>query len=369
MSAVVFCLFTFSWLYFFQGYLFAVAQHMLSGGQTHYDRLIGASVITAVLWLLQLLVYFFVRLRNSLHVLTYIPSLLLLAFICSVSSDDSQHYGLGAWLWALPLLLVLWGAITWVARSLLQFEAKGKRSFFSRSMWVNMIVMAIGIAAVVSVSNTNAVFYYRAHMEDSLLRNRLDEALNTGCKSLESDASLTMLRAYVLSQRGELGGRLFEYAVSGTGADLVPLDGNHSRLLHYPVDSLYRHLGAVPRPGMTTADYLQALQRSGQATPAVADYVLCSLLIDRNLDAFARTISRYYQLSDSVSLPRHYREALTLYTHQHAHPAVVYHHPVTEEDYANLQELKASYPDSRQRKVKVLEDYFGSYWYYYEFMR
>lgn len=369
MSAVVFCLFTFFWLYFFQGYFFAVAQYALSGGQTHYDRFIGATLITLVLWLLHLLVYFFARLRNNLHALTYIPSLILLAFICSVSSDASQNYHLGAWILLLPLLLVFWAFIIWVACSLLKFEKKAKGSFFSRSMWVNMLIMAISFAVVVSLANTNAVFYYRAHIEDNLFKNQLDEALATGSKSIETDASLTMLRAYALSKRGQLGERLFEYAVSGNGADLVPLDGNRSRLLCYPVDSLYRHLGAVPRTGMTTADYLQAVQRSGQATPAVADYVLCSLLIDRNLEAFARTISRYYQLSDSVSLPRHYREALTLYTHQHAHPVVVFHNPVTEEDYANLQELKASCKDSLQRKVKVLENYFGSYWYYYEYMR
>lgn len=367
MSAVVFCLFTFVWLYSFQGCQLAVAQHTLSGGQTHYDRLVGATLITALLWLLQLLVSLFIfsRLRNSFHVLTYIPSLLLLAFISSVGT--ATGYSLGAWVWVLPLLLLLWAFITWIASSLLQFERKVRQGFFSRSMWVNMIIMALGFTAVVTLSDTNAVSHYRARVEDSLLQGQLSRALATGRQSLETDPSLTMLRAYALSQQGDLGQRLFQYAVSGRGADLLPLAGSNARLLRLPADSLYRHLGALPRPGMTTAAYLQALQRSGQATSAVADYMLCSLLIDRNLDAFARTITRYYQLDSGQVLPRHYREALTLYTHQHTHPAVVYRDPVTEEDFANLQELKASYPDPRQRQVKLLENYFGSYWYYYEY--
>ena len=66
-------------------------------------------------------------------------------------------------------------------------------------------------------------------------------------------------------------------------------------------------------------------------------------------------------------MPKHYREALVLYTHSTSHPVVVYHHAVTEEDWRNLQELESQYPLESERKGRVEEQYRGTYWYYYEY--
>ena len=93
--------------------------------------------------------------------------------------------------------------------------------------------------------------------------------------------------------------------------------------------------------------------------------MLCAQLIDRNLDAFVDLIGNYYNLEQE--LPRHYREALTLYAHLRSNPAVVRQDNVMEEDYADLQKLEAAYPDSTERKIRVAEKYFGSYWYYYKY--
>ena len=41
--AIVFCLFSFVYLYFYQVDMLSVAQHILSGGVTRYDRLIAVS--------------------------------------------------------------------------------------------------------------------------------------------------------------------------------------------------------------------------------------------------------------------------------------------------------------------------------------
>ena len=73
MCAIVFLVFSFCYLYFFQADILAVAQHVYSGGQTHYNRLVGAVLITLLLQLLQLLVYAFLRLRKRSHALTYLP--------------------------------------------------------------------------------------------------------------------------------------------------------------------------------------------------------------------------------------------------------------------------------------------------------
>ena len=133
--AVAFLLFTFCWLYFFQGDMLAVAQHGLSGGKTHYDHTIGAIICTAVLFGLQLLVFFLTRLTRRTHALTYFPSMLLLAFVSSISTP----FRWGAWLWAGPLALVSWGGAVWLSKLLLPFGDEDYRpvAFFSRVTWIN----------------------------------------------------------------------------------------------------------------------------------------------------------------------------------------------------------------------------------------
>ena len=85
MCATVFVLFSFCWLFFFQQDVLAMAQHVLSGGLTHYNRLVGAILITAVLYILQIGVYNIIRLNRIAHALTYGPSFLLLGILSDVT--------------------------------------------------------------------------------------------------------------------------------------------------------------------------------------------------------------------------------------------------------------------------------------------
>lgn len=367
LCAVVFVAFCFLWLYCFQADMLAVAQHVLSHGQTHYHRLWGSVLITFLLLLLQLGVYAVVRLRKRWHALTYLPSLLALAMLTGVNDDLHSHLSFGFWVWLAPLLLVLWAGGVRLARFFEPYEPQERPGLFTRRVWTNMLALALMMLFVALTTNTNAVFHYRSHVETALAEGDYDEALRVGNRSHETDVSLTMLRAYALSRQGQLGELLFHYPVAGsTSDDLLPLNGRGHALL-VPEDSIYRHLGARPVGSMTTRRYLDLLQQRGKATTAVGDYLLCGLLIDRNLDDFARNVERFYTLDES--LPRHYREALVLYAHLRSHPVVVYHDAVTDTDYADLQELERKYPDDTERKGKVMEKYAGSYWYYFEYLR
>ena len=362
VCAVVFVAFSFLWLYFFQADLLSVSQHLLSGGKTHYNRTVGAVIITGVLWLLQIGVYSLTRLRKYSHALTYFPSLLLLAIMTSVGQDIDRHFSFGPWYWLLPLLMVLWGVGIWFARSVQPYETSASSGLFSRPVWVNMLMMALMMFGVAIAGNTNAVFHYRTHVETALMEHNYDEALRVGQKSLETDESLMMVRMYALSRKEQLGERLFSYPVVNTSDAMLPTN-NEARLLKYPVDSIYRYLGAIPRRSMRPMEYLAAIIRSGQAKPAAVDYLLCGYLIDKNLDQFAGEIGRYYTVNDS--LPRHYREALVLYTHQRSNPVLVYHDAVLDVDYEDYKQLEAAYEPLNERKGKMLERYANSYWYYY----
>ena len=371
MCAIVFMVFSFVFLYRFQAEVLAAAQHVLSHGLTHYNRLVGAVLITLVLQLLQLLVYAFIRLHKRSHALTYLPSMLLLAFVTDADTGMNAHFGIGDWWWKLPLILILWLPVALLCRSLQDVENDSESTgLFSRAMWINMLTMALLIIGVVSLSNTNAVFHYRMRAEYCLLEGRYADALKPGQKSLESDADLQMIRMYALSRTGELGERLFAYPVSGNSSSILPVEGK-VRFEMYPVDSLYKFLGARPAQPMTTSKYLELMQRRDTVlNRRIADYQLCGLLIDKRIDDFVRQLKACYVTHDSLAvdqLPKHYREALTLYTHLRSHPLIVYHNSVMDEDWNNLQELEREYPDPTERKGKVEDHYRGTYWYYYKY--
>lgn len=313
VCAMVFVSFVFLWLYFFQADILTVVQHKLSGGQTHYHRTIGAVVITLILMLLQFGVYGITRLARRTHALTYLPSMLLLAFICHFPADErGDVFSWGYWAWLAPIVLVLWAVAVWLARQLLPFEtdAKVPTGLFSRRMWVNMLQMVAMMLLVVAASNTEAVLHFRTHAETSLMRNDIKEVLRAGRRSRETDVNLTMLRLHALARQGEVGEHLFDYPVQGRSTDMLPLLKSHFNLLLLSSDSLWKAFGARPRYQMTSAFYLKALEGDTISHPMVRDYILCGYLIDRNLTDYTSALVKYYP--DTIKLPRFYAEALEL---------------------------------------------------------
>ena len=370
MCAIVFLTFSFVWLYCFQADVLAAAQHVLSKGLTTYKPFVGAVLITLALQVFQLIVYALTRLRKRSHALTYLPSMLALALITDIHTDIDSHYTLSSW-WIILLVLVLWVLLVLGARALQPIEPDAEpKGRCARAMWINMLTMALLIIGVVALSNSNAVFHYRMRAEARLLSGDYEGALQMGAKSLESDVDLQMLRMYALSRTGELGEHLFAYPVSGHSDAMLPVEGK-SKFVMYPCDSLYKFLGARPKGEMTTARYLELMQRRDSTVDLhIADYQLCGLLIDKRIDDFVHQLRRYYTEGDTLvidRLPKHYREAMTLYTHLRSHPVVIYHNSVMDEDWKNLQELEAQYPDLTERKGKVEEQYHDTYWYYYEY--
>ena len=365
MCAIVFVLFSFCWLFFFQPNLLIMAQHVLSGGLTHYNRWVGAILITLALMLLQMAVYSLTKLNRRAYSLTYGPSLLLLGLLTDVTQDGGGDISYASSWWLVLILLIIWLFYVFVARLLQQVEDDDEAHIFSSTMWHNMLTLALLMMCTAWIGNTNAVFHYRLKIEQCLLDGDVEGALKTGRKSLESDEHLLMLRMYALARQGALGEHLFEYPITGNTSQMLPTD-SLSHLTMYPTDSLYKFIGARPVGRMAPMRYLQLVERKDSVYhQVVSDYQLCGYLIDRQIDTFAKEISRYYTINDS--LPKHYREALTLYTHLRSHPVIVYHNSVMDEDYENLTQLERQYPHSTERKVKVEEHYRGTYWYYYRY--
>ena len=365
MCATIFVLFSWGWLYLFQADALAMTQHVLSDGLTHYNRLVGAIIITAVLMVLQYIINGFIKLNKRFHALSYMPSMLLLGMLTEISQTIDNGISLSRSIWLVLFFIVIWIALIFLVRQYENVEKEFHVPFFSRSMWINMLIMTAMIICVARIGYTNAVFQFRMKVEGYLMSGDYHQAREVGQKSLESDANLMMLRMYALARCNELGEHLFEYPIAGNSSQILPTNGK-TKVLLCPTDSIYKFMGARPVVSMEPERYLAMLQRRDSVNNmAIADYLLCGYLIDKQLDRFAQTISSYYPLN--ANLPKHYREALTLYTHSRSNPLVVYRVPEVEEDYANYQELKRQYQEPMERKTRVSEEYRGTYWYYYEF--
>ncbi len=364
VCAIVFILFTWCWVYYFQCDLLTMAQHVLSNGLTHYNRLVGAIVITVTLLFIQNLVHKFTHLNKSFYSLTFFPSMLLLGMLTNISPDPEGGINHGFSGWLAILVLIAWGGVSYVSAKLQELDEDTNTNIFSRSMWVNLLLLVFQMMITSGIANTDAVFHYRMRAERCLLNGDVDGALEAGKKSLECDEPLVMLRMLALARKDALGEQLFEYKVCGSSKSILPTNDSIPTLLLYPVDSIYKFLGAVPAYRMEPMHYLKLVQRKDSVPrKVVTDYLLSGYLIDKDIDNFVRELGKHYSISDS--LPKHYREAMVLYTHLRSRPVAVYHNTVMDEDYDNFREMRNKYPDKREQKGKMMEEYFGTYWYYY----
>ena len=99
------------------------------------------------------------------------------------------------------------------------------------------------------------------------------------------------------------------------------------------------------------------------------DYYLCCLLADRDLDAFAKELTKTVNVDDSLacdSLPRHYREALVLYQHVRSQHITNYKDATLEADYRDMRKLLAEKRDRREILFEMKKIYGNTYWYYYQ---
>ena len=331
--AIVFLIFTFCYLYFYQCDLLGAQQHVLSGGQTTYSRIIGAIIITGVLYLLHLGVF-------AITKLTF-------------------------WTWFAPLLLIVYVIIVYSSMQWQPYVSeKSGTGLFSGMSWVNMMTMAFMFMFVGIFSNGNDVLHYRLHMERCLKNKDYKDALKVGERSLATDSSLVMLRASALARSNMLAERLFEYPLVGGSASLLP-NGTSVRCVSHDPGDIYRPVGAIPKNKMTVEEYLKTIKITHQTRGAYRDYLLCSYLLDKKIDKFANELRNYYKVDSATVLPKHYREALTLYKHQHASKYEGFVDDVCEADYEDLLAMRKKYHNEQERQTRLRDAYGKTYWYYY----
>jgi hypothetical protein len=318
-----------------------------------------------VLYLLHLGVFAITKLTKHAHALTYFPSLLTLCLLTSPRDNFDQHFSLSLWTWFTPLLLIVYVIIVYSAMQWQPYESeKNGTGLLSRMSWTNMMIMAFMFMFVGIFSNGNDVLHYRLHIERCLKNKDYEGALKVGERSLETDSSLMMLRVSALARTGKLAEHLFEYPLVGGSSSLLP-NGTSVRCVSHDPGDIYRPVGAIPKNRMAVEEYLKTLRITHQTRDAYRDYLLCSYLLDKKVDKFASELKNYYKVDSTTVLPKHYREALTLYNHQHASNYNGFVDEVSEADYEDLLAMRKKYHNEQERQTRLRDAYGKTYWYYY----
>ena len=362
--AIFFLLFTFLYLYEYQSDVLAVAQHVLSHGATHYNRTVGAVLITVALWLIQIGIYAISGLSRKCHALTYLPSMLLLGIITDVSPSFATGCYPYFWLWVFPLLMVFYAYVVWVARQLEPMEMPvTSTGILSMMSWLNILQMLVMALIVCGIGNSNEILHYRLRTETLLQEGNYAKAAMIGDDDMKTDSSLTCLRIWALSEEGKLGEKLFDYPLVGKSDAMLP-NGKSVKIMMAPEESLYKNIGVVFKQKVRPRRYLELVHERHFATRHAHDYLLCAYLLDCDIDAFAKALPHYYNIKGE--LPKNYREALVLYNHVRNRPLIVYHSNVMDADYDDFEKLSKDNTKSREERLSNLKDSYGNtYWFYY----
>ena len=412
VCAIVFLTFVFSYVYCYQSDVLALAQHVWSGGETHFDSMIGAVLITVVLYIIHLGVCTTVRLPHRAFALSFAPSLILLGVLSSATLQPDNSVSVLYAAIVACVFLVLIGFAMKLLSDYAPCESKlhGGTSLLSLVAWYNYGLLATLFFVTFCMGNNDRYMHSVLKMEHNIMEGHYEPALDVAKN--EGDASMTMLRAYALSRQNELGERLFEYPVSGGSRALFPLKGT-TRTMLMPDSLVWRNLGGYPREEVKDVKhFLRILQKQSMARPSVDDYMLTAYLLDKDLCGFAREIVKVYDFRtqqekddeladiekkrrklarmigeqaaiDSIKpremkspsgirlktldeLPKHYREALILYTHSRSQRQLVYANSAMETDYAEFQKiLRTKHKTKAEHDNALKSAYFGTYWWYY----
>lgn len=347
LCCILFCVLTFIYLYFYQGDILALAQHVLSGEATTYDKFVGASVITTVLFLIHSFVYSIIRLDRWFYWLTYLPSFLILAILTDISLDNDGTIYNTMWLWLAPIIILLYIIMV---RLFSEVDSLGKDDttlwLFSKVMWFNLLCITLMMLIVTAVCSTDVTMQHRIKTEALILKGDYDGALSVGNKYKETDKSLTMLRAYALASKGELAERLFEYPLTGGSKALIPNGEDVKTIMIHNSDIMkFIHTKRLTNNNVSR------------------DYKLCGYLLDKRLDDFEHNITKYYRTT--ANLPKHYKEALIMANNIIKGDTLYAADSVMVAEYKEFKSIKEedSTPDVKSDKLKAR--FSKTYWYYY----
>lgn len=361
---LLFSIFSFVYLFVFQKDVLGALHYSLSQGKTHYSPLIGAIIITVVLLIFRWGINGLLGLKGPVRALSYFPSCLLLGVLTDVNCSIFHGGSIGdKWLWLLPLLLLIYVGVTYTLRRVFRFWLNQEGSILG-VINSNLTILILLCLMTVSIGNSNVNFHHELAVERAIRNRNYATARMVGGKSLETTRTLTVLRAYTMSREGTMGEHLFEYP-QYYGAEGLLFEPHSQETLRLNADSLYAYLGAKPHTAEKPLDYLTRICHDEVGKHTALDYYLSALLLEKKLDKFASAVDTYCFEQDT--LPRYYREAVTLYKQAHPQYSREIKDTLMVQRLDDFFSRQKEFSSPVEEKNRMRREFGDTYWWYYHY--
>lgn len=361
MCGILFAVFTFSYFYYMQADLLAMAQHVLSGGRTTYSPIWGAVLLTIALLILKAAFARTIAYPLRFNALYYFPSFLVAGLLTSINLIPSTGMTLAInWIIVISCL-ALFILVSWVA--LHYPDRKNVKQNIFAFVWTNLLLLSAEGIMAAGIADTNDICHFRLKTERYIIEGNDSAALHVGAASLQADRPFTAMRAFALSRTKQLGDKLFEYPQYYGSDGLLPHPADTLFSFGF-AQTLFQHLKAKPAASLTnTTRFFTLAAQKQSAANATADYLLCALLLDKNLDEFAATLPKYYPLN--ANLPLYYKQALTLYAHLHPEDSLTYSNKTEQAALNQFLCTAATHTDPTEQANALRQQYDKTYYWYY----
>ena len=359
----------------------ALAHYITSGGDM-LDSIVFSAILATVLAALPsvLLLHFF-SFPIRLKAVATLPSFVTLGILTGARmhsiQDSDIHF---------PVLLgcvMMTVAVVLCAASLSIRDNHAEHNTVPHYLCSNVLILSLGMLMSLIVANHNRELHDQLLVARLMQQGDTRQALDAATDYTVQNRNITAMHALALSREGRLADELFSQPGLKGSASLIPDTTLACRMYQSPC-MVARHIRAAIVPGarITAARFLEKAMEMRQHAMAdtlrmkqdslsiqpLADYYLCSLLLDRKLGEFVRKLPQYYTVSDSM--PRHYREAYILAQRRHISDG-----PVLEDEEITtaitdfIQIMARNANDTGQQRKACLDMYGGTYWSYYFFKR
>ena len=313
LCVIVFSIFSYTFIAVYQSPLLEAYYDKIATGKLEYNGHVVAAITTTLLVLLALWLNRYTKFQREWSAMAYLPSSLLLAFITDI--EPAIYTGVGTsvvtWVWILVIGLSIYTFMAFIMHNFLFAKIKNLQMEGHRIVWRNLLLFAIFFCTIGGLSNGNDNFKHEALAYSYFKRGDLDAALNVASRSLNASHDLTAARAFYLANKGSMAEQLFFYPQYYGAEGLLP---SPDRSSPFPPDTVYSTLGLARNEDETAVDYLRrVIDKDSIPSRMIADYYLCSLLLDKRINEFVKELPRFYDIKSGKRLPQHYKEAIIYY--------------------------------------------------------
>lgn len=362
LCAILFAVFSFLFVARSQSALLELLYEKVSTGKLQYNAYVVAAVISVTLTSFALWLNRYTGFKREWTAFSFMPSALLLAFVTDIDrSLYTGEYDFLKWIIVFALGVFAYAAFSFVLRRVLFAQIKNIAMSANRIIWRNLVLFVILFSMVGFLADGEENFKREALVASYYNKGDIEKALEVGARSNVASQTLTAQRAYILAKEGLMGEKLFEYPQLYGAEGILPETEQISPLVP---DSVFSMLGVEPQPGEKAKDLLKRAVDANAVSNPVKDYYLSALLLDRDIVEFVDAVERLYPDTDRKYLPKHYQEALVLYSSIDGSVSNVDSGAIMEQ-FEAFKVLEAGHDDFFVRGNYLRRKFGRTYWWYY----